>query len=131
MLTGSRQVNRWAKGRHIHFAMRMSRKPDRVQFFGDDGKPAPDGATSIKGNKLKVAFFFDDAGGPPILIKTGLSAVDVPGARDALAQEVPAWDFRSEEHTSELQSLMRISYAVFCLQQKNHTHQTRTSAHSH
>src|SRR3546814_5347815 len=26
--------------------------------------------------------------------------------------------FRSEEHTSELQSLMRISYAVFCLQQK-------------
>src|SRR3546814_3562255 len=27
---------------------------------------------------------------------------------------------RSEEHTSELQSLMRISYAVFCLQQKRH-----------
>src|SRR3546814_7817052 len=29
---------------------------------------------------------------------------------------------RSEEHTSELQSLMRISYAVFCLQKKTHTH---------
>src|SRR3546814_3024597 len=28
--------------------------------------------------------------------------------------------FRSEEHTSELQSLMRISYAVFCLKKKNH-----------
>src|SRR3546814_5803204 len=27
--------------------------------------------------------------------------------------------FRSEEHTSELQSLMRISYAVFCLKTKN------------
>src|SRR3546814_4408321 len=27
--------------------------------------------------------------------------------------------FRSEEHTSELQSLMRISYAVFCLKNKN------------
>src|SRR3546814_8152109 len=27
--------------------------------------------------------------------------------------------FRSEEHTSELQSLMRISYAVFCLKKKN------------
>src|SRR3546814_10133458 len=27
--------------------------------------------------------------------------------------------WRSEEHTSELQSLMRISYAVFCLQKKN------------
>src|SRR3546814_1356577 len=33
----------------------------------------------------------------------------------------PAWGediFRSEEHTSELQSLMRISYAVFCLKKK-------------
>src|SRR3546814_7354060 len=28
---------------------------------------------------------------------------------------------RSEEHTSELQSLMRISYAVFCLQKKKHS----------
>src|SRR3546814_4747170 len=31
---------------------------------------------------------------------------------------------RSEEHTSELQSLMRISYAVFCLKKKNKTQQT-------
>src|SRR3546814_10083531 len=29
---------------------------------------------------------------------------------------------RSEEHTSELQSLMRISYAVFCLKKKNNIH---------
>src|SRR3546814_4890305 len=43
---------------------------------------------------------------------------------------------RSEEHTSELQSLMRISYAVFCLKKKKieiikttarHTHKTRLS----
>src|SRR3546814_6399293 len=30
------------------------------------------------------------------------------------------FDSRSEEHTSELQSLMRISYAVFCLKKKKH-----------
>src|SRR3546814_5744417 len=30
----------------------------------------------------------------------------------------PGWFGRSEEHTSELQSLMRISYAVFCLKKK-------------
>src|SRR3546814_1464511 len=30
--------------------------------------------------------------------------------------------YRSEEHTSELQSLMRISYAVFCLKKKHVTH---------
>src|SRR3546814_2734234 len=33
--------------------------------------------------------------------------------------ELDYLDERSEEHTSELQSLMRISYAVFCLQKKN------------
>src|SRR3546814_7761830 len=31
---------------------------------------------------------------------------------------------RSEEHTSELQSLMRLSYAVFCLKKQNSTHDT-------
>src|SRR3546814_8183913 len=33
---------------------------------------------------------------------------------------------RSEEHTSELQSLMRISYAVFCLKKKNESNHTNT-----
>src|SRR3546814_10824982 len=35
---------------------------------------------------------------------------------------------RSEEHTSELQSLMRISYAVFCLKNKKNTHEIITYA---
>src|SRR3546814_3328309 len=37
---------------------------------------------------------------------------------------------RSEEHTSELQSLMRISYAVFCLKTKNIHAQTNTCNHT-
>src|SRR3546814_4896833 len=42
-------------------------------------------------------------------------------------------DHRSEEHTSELQSLMRISYAVFCLKKKkpklqNNVHKTKTKS---
>src|SRR3546814_10128508 len=42
--------------------------------------------------------------------------------RSSIAPDIPALSenpiFRSEEHTSELQSLMRISYAVFCLKKK-------------
>src|SRR3546814_1784427 len=34
-------------------------------------------------------------------------------------------EVRSEEHTSELQSLMRISYAVFCLKKKQRSHKER------
>src|SRR3546814_5060596 len=43
-------------------------------------------------------------------------------ARQAAVQRIaqPARHQRSEEHTSELQSLMRISYAVFCLKKKTH-----------
>src|SRR3546814_7704449 len=37
---------------------------------------------------------------------------------------------RSEEHTSELQSLMRISYAVFCLKKKTHTKKQEKHHHS-
>src|SRR3546814_8912831 len=46
-------------------------------------------------------------------------ADDVAALRDAALKDDVAWDIvRSEEHTSELQSLMRISYAVFCLKKK-------------
>src|SRR3546814_1419312 len=43
------------------------------------------------------------------------------------ANDTTAIAARSEEHTSELQSLMRISYAVFCLKKKKqkHSHSTR------
>src|SRR3546814_8569021 len=37
---------------------------------------------------------------------------------------------RSEEHTSELQSLMRISYAVFCLKKKQNTRQTNKNIYT-
>src|SRR3546814_8837933 len=41
------------------------------------------------------------------------------GERDDAADHLVGVTRRSEEHTSELQSLMRISYAVFCLKKKN------------
>src|SRR3546814_3310661 len=51
-----------------------------------------------------------------------VSAYYTPGAERGLRHDDPAIGIeRSEEHTSELQSLMRISYAVFCLK-KNKTH---------
>src|SRR3546814_4202351 len=44
-------------------------------------------------------------------------------------QDVPAYTHvvgaRSEEHTSELQSLLRISYAVFCLKKKNNIYNAK------
>src|SRR3546814_5849634 len=50
--------------------------------------------------------------------------LDRAGVRGVRVHLGDSWTQRSEEHTSELQSLMRISYAVFCLKKK--TKQTRT-----
>src|SRR3546814_7611170 len=48
----------------------------------------------------------------------GSLLTNAAGGADCVHQ-VHVGGFRSEEHTSELQSLMRISYAVFCLKKKN------------
>src|SRR3546814_7338479 len=50
----------------------------------------------------------------------------LPRIGPAPAVEIDLDAARSEEHTSELQSLMRISYAVFCLKKKKHHHTTNT-----
>src|SRR3546814_2428549 len=47
------------------------------------------------------------------------------GERDQQPRGARAQEGRSEEHTSELQSLMRISYAVFCLKKKKNNTQNQ------
>src|SRR3546814_10529587 len=51
------------------------------------------------------------------------------GQFDSRVIDIPEQGFphRSEEHTSELQSLMRISYAVFCLKQKKQIQQSNST----
>src|SRR3546814_1073013 len=58
---------------------------------------------------------------PTAVLRTPLAVLAEPIAMELppLAADVlPSAMLRSEEHTSELQSLMRISYAVFCLKKK-------------
>src|SRR3546814_8164687 len=72
------------------------------------GKETPDGGTIEVGDTVKLGY--------------------VDQSRDHLNPDHNVWEkisgghdlmtIRSEEHTSELQSLMRISYAVFCLNKK-------------
>src|SRR3546814_8905018 len=54
------------------------------------------------------------------LFRHSLLKIGMESARDPQAQFAFAQPRRSEEHTSELQSLMRISYAVFCLKKKKY-----------
>src|SRR3546814_6348501 len=74
----------------------------------------------------------------PLVGPVPVPALFDDGARDRAGEAVGreglgAADSRSEEHTSELQSLMRRSYAVFCLkkqQQAHHQITTHTTLHT-
>src|SRR3546814_8472767 len=63
----------------------------------------------------------------------GLDAAALRWLAEAACIDIDAMADRSEEHTSELQSLMRISYAVFCLKKKNtyNNNNTRDTAIYH
>src|SRR3546814_9551130 len=79
-------------------------------YAGSDHDPGSSGLSPL---------FADLSGLPPLLVEVGTAEVLLDDAR-RLAERARAAgvDVRSEEHTSELQSLMRISYAVFCLKKK-------------
>src|SRR3546814_5156050 len=57
-------------------------------------------------------------GPEPVELVVWLAAVEGGGVVEIDARTAVGAGHRSEEHTSELQSLMRISYAVFCLKKK-------------
>src|SRR3546814_4802672 len=77
-------------------AVRQSSVASRVAISGPDGKPTEPQRSANSAIPISWAS------------KALVAAVSVPPTH---------WQ-RSEEHTSELQSLMRISYAVFCLKKK-------------
>lgn len=91
MLSGTRRVHRWAKGRRCFFAMQFSRAPDRVEFFTDGDVPVPGMAAT--GKRLKAVLHYDDAGAAPLVVRCGISAVDAQGARANLAAEAKHWNF--------------------------------------
>src|SRR3546814_6368183 len=57
--------------------------------------------------------------GVPLALVGGVLALFLRGMPFSISAAVGFIALRSEEHTSELQSLMRNSYAVFCLKKKN------------
>src|SRR3546814_5891872 len=101
--------------------------------WGPDQAPEPAAGTSetlLVGNKGEDTLsFIDLATGKELgRAQTGHMPHEIAISPDGKQAAVVAYggktidifDVRSEEHTSELQSLMRISYAVFCLKKKIH-----------
>src|SRR3546814_6314198 len=93
--------------------MRVAVRVTMVPAAGDaPGHPQPEQHDGAVAQHLERRGMVEDA-----------SRADIEH-RDQQADQHDGGD-RSEEHTSELQSLMRISYAVFCLKKKNNTNRKK------
>src|SRR3546814_2145936 len=94
----------------------LSRSPlaaDRTARIGSDGGAWNRSAARLVERQLRARI---------VAVHAQLRTMRFEGAsvcRAALSIYPTPFGVRSEEHTSELQSLMRISYAVFCLKKKN------------
>src|SRR3546814_8690485 len=97
-------------GRHAAFEIAVAR-----QYGGGDNIIAVDRLRNRRRERPRIA----DAGGAAVTDEIIADRVEM----------VLQPRLRSEEHTSELQSLIRLSYAVFCLKQKKPNSPTSTITH--
>src|SRR3546814_4093912 len=104
----------------------ITERPGRLRLFKDGQLEAdpiagvPEVVARGQGGLLDVALHPDVAENGWIYLSYAGAGENGAGTEVARARFDGAALSRSEEHTSELQSLMRISYAVFCLKKKTH-----------
>src|SRR3546814_6172713 len=89
------------------------------QIFGNRARFDDDAILVLDHRRFAERMDGDQFGRCEIGDRIAVVIFDLIGCADFLEQ-------RSEEHTSELQSLMRISYAVFCLKKKTQSHKPNT-----
>src|SRR3546814_4790718 len=102
-----------------------SRKPSRVldQFRVSESCCNVPVIRLRSSDAIPTSLSVQDLLRPPLAFAPSSTGPKLPPT-PALAWPFRNHDTRSEEHTSELQSLMRISYAVFCLKKKKTQHNT-------
>src|SRR6266850_2037202 len=90
-VVGWRRSEAWARNQVVYFAAEFSQP---FTFWGVAGNDqVMEGLREVRGQNVKAFFTFDASSGAPILVKVGLSAVSVEGARKNLAAELNHWDF--------------------------------------
>ncbi|HWS00904.1 MAG TPA: GH92 family glycosyl hydrolase, partial [Prolixibacteraceae bacterium] len=90
-IQGLRKSRRWAPEQFVYFYAKFS-KPFRTSGIAVDDKLV-DGIKKAEGKNLRAFVQFQTSRDEEIMVKIGISAVDVDGARKNLEAEIPGWDF--------------------------------------
>jgi predicted alpha-1,2-mannosidase len=97
-IEGFRRSSAWAKDQVVYFVAEFSQPLREVTIYKDErvieGRDA-------RGNNLKAVFRFAVKGEPEVLVKVGISAVSIDGARQNLTAEIPNWDFSKVREDSD------------------------------
>jgi predicted alpha-1,2-mannosidase len=89
-VTGHRRSRSWARDQRLFFVIRFSRPFSSSAIASSDHLDST--ARQAEGTAIKAVFDFGE-GGEPLLVKVGISAVSVEGARRNLDAELPGWNF--------------------------------------
>ncbi|WP_157558819.1 GH92 family glycosyl hydrolase, partial [Microscilla marina] len=107
---GHRRSKAWATNQHVYFVMQFSQPFNKHELWVDNqAKPHK----KAQSKSIKASFSFDeDIAKQPLLVKVGISAVSIEGARKNLAAEAPDWNFdkvRQKVQTAWNHELARIA----------------------
>ena len=90
-IEGLRRSSSWAKDQYVYFVARFNQPiQDLILSVNDTLIDVPE----AYGKNIKVAFDFGELKNKNLLLKVGISAVSVDGARKNLDAEIPAWNFK-------------------------------------
>ena len=91
-VSGQRSTNGWAHDREIYFVMEFSRPATSIQVSADGNVTSASVGSQYSGKEVKALFTHASAS-EPLIIRVGISATSIEGARKNLSSEIPHWDF--------------------------------------
>ncbi len=87
---GLRRSQSWAKDQYLCYYIRFNKPIRKLYLTVNDTLT---GKTEAEGKNIKVAFGFGKLKDNVLMVKTGISAVSMDGARKNLTKEIPGWNF--------------------------------------
>ncbi len=90
-IEGFRLSSSWADDQYIYFVARFSKPFTNPEIVLNDS--IVNGIKTARDTNIKTVLHFSPDNNEPLLVKVGISAVDIEGARKNLDAEIPGWDF--------------------------------------